>query len=164
MSIDIAAIKTNFKTILDTANTTTAAHDLSSGMSQRVKRVLKVNPSLISPQASFYPWVTISADRKAVEHTTIAKDQLVGKRAGEISFNVVGAVWEQICTSVDQDPADENVEKLMENIEEIIRRNYKLGNTVNWTRTQDVAYHSLPRSEQTHLRVGVLTLVCRVDY
>lgn len=164
MSVNIGAIKTQFKSILDTANTTTASADLSSGMTKRVQKVLKVNPSLIPPQASFYPWVTISTNRKEVEHTTIAKDQITGKRMSEISFNVVGAVWEDVLVDVTQDPGDENIEKLMENIEEVVRRNFKLNNTVSWSKTNDVTYHSLPIEEQTHLRVGVMTLTCRVDY
>lgn len=164
MAINVSAIKTQFKTILDTANTTTAAFDLSAGMTRRVQKVLKVNPSLIAPQASFFPWVTISLDRKAVQHQTIAPNQLQAKRAAEMSFSVVGAVWQDILTDVTADPADENIEILMENVEEIVRRNYKLGNTVNWTKTTEVTYHTLQLEEQTHMRVGVLTLMCRVDY
>lgn len=164
MTLNIGTIKTQFKSILDTANTTTAAYDLSSGMTKRVQKVLKVNPSLISPQASFIPWVTISTDRKSVEHSTIAKDQLTGKRTGLVSFSVVGCVWEDIFSTVDVDPADENIEKLMENIEEVLRRNYRLNNSVDWTKTEEVSYHSLPIDEQTHMRVGVLNLTCRVQY
>lgn len=164
MTVNISGIKTQFKSILDTANTTTAAFDLSSGLATRVQKVLKVNPTRISPQASFFPWVTISADKKDVEQTTIAKDQITAKRAGELSFNVVGAVWEQTVSDVTADDADEQIEKLMENVEEVVRRNFKLGNTVNWSKTEQVSYHSLPIDEETHMRVGVLTLTCRVDY
>lgn len=164
MAIDLLAIKTQFKSILDTANTTTAAFDLSSGMATRVQKVLTLNPSLISPQASFVPWVTITTDRKSVEQTTIAKDQITGKRRSDIRFSVVGAVWEQILTDITADPADNNIEKLMENVEEVIRRNFKLNNTVSWSKCDEVSYHALPIAEQTHMRVGVLTLTCRVDY
>lgn len=164
MSVNLSSIKTQFKSILDTANTTTAAFDLSSNMTRRVQKVLKVNPSLISPQASFFPWVTISADRKTVQHTTIAKDQYTAKRMSEINFSVVGAVWQDVLVDVTQDPADENIEILMENVEEVVRRNFKLNNTVSWSKTSEVTYHSLPIDEMTHMRVGVLNLVCRVDY
>ena len=164
MSVNLNGIKTQFKAILDGANTTTAAYDLSAGLNTRVQKVLKVNPAMIEPQASFFPWVTIFVDKKAVEQTTIARDQITGKRAGEIGFSVVGAVWEQSFSDVTEDEADENIEVLMENVEEVVRRNFKLNNTVNWSKVEDVSYHSFPMGEQTHMRVGVMRLVCRVDY
>ncbi len=164
MSINLGGIKTQFKSIMDTANTTTAAFDLSSGLNTRVRKVLKVNPARIQPQASFFPWVTVFVDRKAVEHTTIAKDQITARRAGEVALSVVGAVWEPVITDVTADAADDNIETLMENVEEIVRRNFKLNNTVNWSKVEDVAYHSFPLDEQTHMRVGVMRITCRVDY
>ena len=164
MTINISNIKTAFKTIMDAANDTAATFDLSAGLNRRVQKVLKLNPALIPPQASFFPFVTISLDRKPIELTTIAKDQITGKRRTDLSFNVVGAVWEQVMTAVTEDPADENIEKLMENVEEVLRRNFKLNDTVSWSRPSDVTYHTLQMAEQTHMRVGVMTLVCRVDY
>lgn len=166
MTVNVGSIKTNFKSILDTANTTTAAFDLSTGLSRRVQKVLKVNPSLIMPQASFFPWVTITPDRKTVlwDKGTIAVSQLNGKRFAQMNFSVVAAVYEQIFSDVTVDPADEQIEKIMENIEELQRRNFKLNNTVTWSKTEEVSYHSLPIGEQTHMRIGVLTLACLVDY
>lgn len=164
MAVNINDIKTQFKSIMDTANTTTAAFDLSAGLNTRVQKVLKINPARIQPQASFFPWVTIFADKKDISHQTISKDLLTAKRMGDIRFSVVGAVWEQSYTDATEDEADENIEVLMENVEEVVRRNFKLNNTVSWSKTEDVSYHSLPLDEQTHMRVGVMSLVCRVDY
>ena len=57
--VDLNGIKSTLKTLFDTANTTTASPvDLSNNMTQRVKRVLTVNPEQIPPQASFFPFVT----------------------------------------------------------------------------------------------------------
>lgn len=164
MAVDLSNIKTQFKSILDAANTTTAAYYLSTGLNTKVQKVLKVNPSKITPQASFFPWVTIFADRKDIELTTIAKDQITGKRAGQISFNVVGAVWEPNFSEPTEDEADENIEILMENVEELVRRNFKLNNSVSWSRPDNVSYHSLAIDENEVMRVGVMELVCRVDY
>lgn len=166
MTVNLGNVKTQFKAILDTANTTTAAFDLSAGLNTRVQRVLKVNPARISPQASFFPWVTIFTDKKDVlsDKGTIAKDQITGRRMADVAFSVVGAVWEYNVADVVEDEADENIEILMENVEETVRRNFKLNGAVAWSKTEDVSYHSLPLDEQTHMRIGVLTLVCRVDY
>lgn len=166
MTINLGNIKTQFKSILDAANTTTAAYYLSTGLNTKVQKVLKVNPSRISPQASFIPWVTIFTDKKSVENlnATIARDQITGKRMANVSFGVVGAVWEDTLTEVTEDEGDENIEILMENVEEVVRRSFKLNNAVAWSTTNDVSYHSLRIDEQTNMRVGILTLSCRVDY
>lgn len=164
MTINLATIKTNFKSILDAANTTTASHYLSTGMTTKVARVLKVNPARIAPQASFIPWVTIYVDNKKVEHATIAVNQQNAKRKAEVNFKVVGAVWESTLTDTNTDDADENVEKLLENVEEIVRRNQNLNNTVLYTSSEGVSYHTLQLDEQTHFRVGILDLKATVYY
>jgi hypothetical protein len=164
MAVNLSGIKTQFKAVLDTANTTTAAFDLSTGLNTRVQKVLKVNPARIEPQASFFPWVTIFVDKKDIEFATIAKDQVTAKRTGDIAFSVVGAVWETNFSEATEDEADENIEVLMENVEEVVRRNFKLNNTVDWSKCEDVTYHSLPLDEGVHMRVGVMTLRCRVQY
>lgn len=164
MAVNLSNIKSQLKSILDTANTSTAAFDLSTGLNTRVAQVFKVNPARIMPQASLFPWVTLFVDKKDVEHETIAVNQLNAKRRGDLTVSVVGAVWETVVSSVTEDEADENIEILMENIEEIIRRNFKLNNTVSWSKVEDVSYHSLPLDEQTQMRIGVLSLNCRVDY
>lgn len=164
MAVDLGGIKTAFKSICDTANTTTAAYDLSTGLATRVQKVLKVNPARIMPQASFFPWVTITTDKKGIEHAGMARDQITAKRDGEITFSVVGAVWEQNVTDATVDDADEEIEQLMENVEEVLRRNFRLNNTVLWTKAEETTYHSLQLDEQTHMRVGVLNLKAKVNY
>jgi len=164
MTVNLSNIKTQLKAVLDTANTTTAAFDLSTGLSTRVQKVLKVHPGLIPQQASFYPWVTTFVDKKEVEHATIAKDQITAKRMGTVTMKVVGGVWEPTVSDVTADAADEAIEKLMENVEEVVRRSFKLNNAVQWTKTEDVSYYAWPVKEDTHLRFGVLTLTAKVDY
>jgi hypothetical protein len=59
--VDLNGIKTQIKVLLDSENTTGASIiDLSSGLanSKRVQKILKVNPEMIVPQASFFPLVT----------------------------------------------------------------------------------------------------------
>lgn len=164
MAIDLNNIKTQFKSICDTANTTTAIYDLSTGMDQRVSKVLRINPLKIPVQRSFYPYVTIYTDNKDIELLTIAKNQLTAKRRGEISYNVVGAVWEQKVSDITADDADEEIEKLMENIEEVVRRDFKLNDSVKWTKPESASYHTLLLDEQTHMRVGLFSLTAKIEY
>jgi hypothetical protein len=165
VAIDLNGIKSAIKNVLDTANDTGAAYDLSAGMSKRVQRVLKVNPLNVPMQASFYPFVTVFVQRKTINLDTMAGDQLKGRRTAEISFSVVGSVWEQTVPNVDEVKADNQIEMLMENIEEVIRRDYKLNNTVLWSRPSSIEYHSYPmRDDSAHLRIGELNLLCKVQY
>ena len=164
MAINIAGIKTAFKSVMDTANNSGAAYDLSTGMSKRVQKVFMVNPAKIAIQASLYPFVTIALEEKPIEQATMAKDQTNAKRRSDLEFGVWAAVWENTLTDVTKDDAQEEIEKLMENVEEVIRRNYKLNNTVGWSMPQRVQYFTVPVDEEAFLRVGFMPLICRVDY
>ena len=161
--IDIDNIKTQFKSILDTANTTTADFDLSNGLDKRVKKVLRVNPLKIPIQSSYYPYVTIYADRKNIELLDIAVNQQTANRFTEFTFNVIGGVFEALTASNIADDADDEIEKLMENVEELIRRNFKLNNTVLWTKPLFTRYHTFP-DEEALLRVGEMSLMCKIKY
>lgn len=164
MAVDLNGIKTQFKSIMDSANTTTADYDLSEGMNSRVNRILKVNPLKIPIQPSFFPYVTIYANSKPIELETMAGNLKNAVRSSEISFNVVGAVWEDITTDINEDEADEEIERLMENVEEVVRRNFKLNDTVKWANPESVDYHSLPLDEETHMRIGAMNLTCKIFY
>lgn len=161
------SILTQIKSVLDTANTTTASPiDLSADLlnSKRVKKVLKVNPEMIIPQASMFPLVTCYIPTKNIVTADIAKDQLNSKRRAKIPVSIVGSVWNNNFNSVEQDPADTDINYLMENIELALRNDYNLSAVVNWQVPSGCQYYTTILSEQTHLRSGVLTLECEVFY
>lgn len=158
-------IKENIQYIFDQANTTTSTPvDLSANLTQRVKKVLKINPEMIVPQASFFPLVTCFIREKDIKRMDIAKTQLDSKRRATVKVSVVGSIWNSNITTVDQDPADEDINYLMENIELILRAHYNLGGKVNWQLAQGVKYFTSILDEQTHLRSGILDLDCEVFY
>lgn len=165
MSIDLNALKEQVQTILQNANTTTASVDLSSGLEKRVQRVLKVNPGRIPVQASWYPFVSVFIESKTVEHQGIARNQLTSPRKAEVGLKIVGAVWNSTINGDPEiDPADDDCESLMENVEEIFRRNDTLNSTVTWQTTTDVSYFNANLDEEVHLRVGILTLRAHIFY
>ena len=164
---DLNGIKESVQTILLSANTTTASPiDLSSGLSgsRRVAQVLKVHPERIRMQASFFPLVTCFIPDKAIKTEQIAGGQLNNKRRGTIEIKVVGAVWNNNFQSIDEDPADEDISNLMENVELALRADSTLIGKVNWQRPSSCKYYSTAIDEQTHLRSGILTLECEVFY
>lgn len=164
---DLNGIKSQIASILSSANTTTASPiDLSAGLSnsKRVQQVLKVNPERINIQSSSFPLVTCYVDSKTIRRDDIAKDQLNVKRRATIQINVVGTVWNDTYNTYSEDPADEDINYLMENIELILRSDYSLANKVNWQKPTEVSYYTTTLQESNHLRSGVLKLDCEVFY
>lgn len=165
--LDIPGIKTALKTILDAANTTTGSPiDLSQNMSIRVAKVLKVNPAITPIQPTFYPYVSVFASDKDIENKTIGHggSHANAIRRGDLTLNIVGCVMNPKISNVLEDAAHEDVERLMENIEEILRSNIDIGSTVSWSVPDRVTYHSLVNDEGTVVRGGIMTLVCTKNY
>lgn len=166
--INISAIKTSIKSILEAANTTTGSPiDLSQNMDRRVQKVLKVHPGRVPIQTDYFPYVTCYTDSKIVSLETIAKDQYNAKRSSDpLIINIVGGVFEPVGFDAAIDNADENIEKLMENIEEILRfgDNHRLGGNVQWSFPEDIEYHDIPIEERNLYRTGTLSLSCRKYY
>jgi len=165
--VDIANIKTQIKSILDSANTTTGTPiDLSNGLDTRVQQVMKINPAKIYSDPGSFPFVSVFADSKTIEQQTMGHkgNQRSALRRGDLVLNVVCAVQEPLIESVKADEADENVEQLMENIEEILRSNVDLNGSCNWAIPEDVTYQDAPWDEQTIVRGAIMTLNCTVWY
>ena len=165
--VDLNGIKTAIRDTLLAANTTTASPiDLSSGLSnsKRVLQVLKINPEMIVPQASFFPLVTCYITDKLIESMDIASTQLQSQRKAMVNVNIVGTIWNNNFSTLQEDPADEDINYLMENIELILRSDYNLGGKVTHQIAGECKYYTTVLDEQTHLRSGVLKLECRVFY
>lgn len=165
--INIAAIKTQIKSALDSNNTTTSAIlDLSSGLSQRVQQVATVNPEMLPIQATAMPVVTISLESKSIEQKTIAKNQVDGKRMARLRFKITAMVWNQnsFSSSPFTDPAANDLEILMENIEYLLRNYPDLSSAVTWQFPTDATYHHASLDEQSHFRVGFLDLEAAIYY
>ena len=164
--IDIATIKTNIKSILDTANTTTGSPiDLSSGLSNRVQQVFKVNPNRIPIQADLFPFVTCFLNDKEIDQITMGHGtQTNALRQAVISISIMSAVCESAVSDITADTADENIEKLMENVEEILRSNTTISSSVNWAMPTNITYHTIQWDEETHVRASLMNLNCKVFY
>jgi hypothetical protein len=165
--VDLNGIKTAIRSTLLAANTTTASPiDLSSGLSNsvRVQNILKINPEMIIPQASMFPLVTCYVTEKPIKSMDIASTQLDAKRRATVNVNIVGTIWNNNFNSINEDPADEDINYLMENIELVLRSDYNLGGKVNWQLASDCKYYTTILDEQTHLRSGVLQVNCEVFY
>lgn len=163
--IDLNNIKEQIQTILETENIgSSTVRDLSSGLDSRVKQVLKINPSRIPVQPSFFPYVTIFIDDKQVELQTMARNQSQGKRRADISVKIVGFVTNNVVSDPTIDEADDDCESLMENIEEILRNYETLNGTCIWSYPTRITYHDRSLDEETNLRAGIMDYNVTVNY
>lgn len=163
-SVPINNIKEYIRSILQEALDNSSPIDLSRNMVNEVNTVLTVNPEKIRPDANIFPCVTVFLGDKQLEPKTIAKDQVNAKRKCVLRFNVVGLMWNDNMTSYKKDPADDDLEYLMENIEVVLRHYATLNNLCIWQMPSAVTYHSSGYDEQTHMRVGILSLEVTVYY
>ena len=164
-ALDLNKIKDELKNIFDSAN-----HDggqprpLSQGMTRDVMSVLKLNPELHQIQNSVVPAVTIWIDGKSITLDSIGKNQIDCDRSAKVSIKIAGIVWNDNYQTFSEDPADEDAEHLMENIEEILRNNPDINKTVLWQFPTDVTYHNFSLNEETHYRVGIMNVEATVRY
>src|SRR3990167_3794510 len=166
--ISIDTIKTNIKSILDAANTTTGSPiDLSAGLNTRVSRVLKIHPGRIAIQPSHFPYVTMYVPRIDIEQITMGNrgSQASALRKGLVNLNIVGCCYEPFFTDLNEDQGEKNVERLMQNIEEVLRSNHTLNLTSTaWVNAQSHEFDEQRFGEEAHLRAGIFTIQFKVHY
>lgn len=165
-TVPMNEIKEQIRYVLAINNTSSGApvQDLSENLARKVKQVLKVNPEKIRPSDNELPCVTVFIESKETEPRDIAKNGSTGKRRANLNLNVVGLVYEPFTTNYQEDPADEDLENLMENVEKILRGYDQLGNNVRWQHPTSVTYHNLGYDEQNHYRGAIMELRATVYY
>lgn len=165
-TVPLNNIKENIRYALAVNNTTSGAPvgDLSSGLNRRVRKILKVNPEKIPANDNILPALTVFIDSKDTFPDTIARDAATGKRKAEINIKVAGMVWEPFTSDRVEDPADEDLEKLMENAEKILRGYDTLGGLARWNFPTAITYHSLGWDERAHYRGALMDLKVTLLY
>lgn len=166
MSLNLVNIKEQIQTLLEAANTTTASPvDLSANLTRRIQSIKKLNPDKIPSQITQWPLVTVYTSAKDVFHATISVNQKTGKRKGEVEIKVMGLVYNDNSNHKDTDPADDDIEYLMENIEETLRASYTLNGAVVTSMPERVEFFpGFQEEEKTHVRAGILTLKATAFY
>jgi hypothetical protein len=168
MSVDLNGLKTNIKSILDGANTTTGSPiDLSANMTTRIKQILSIDVKKIPIQPSFFPCVTMFFGAKQISLQDISNNLLTGRRRAKIDMSVVGLVWIDNMSSANfelKDLADNECENLMENVEHVLRLDATLGGLALHCYPNTVTYHNFPISEDANMRAGIMNFQITVQY
>ncbi len=164
-TVNIGQIKEQIRYILDAANTTgSSSVDLSGNLDKRVVNIMTLNPEKLRPQPSQFPLVTVFCEKKQMEQKSIGATQVAGKRLAKVYISIVGMIWQDTVADFKADEADGEIEKLMENVELILRYYADLNRVAAWQLPTAVTYHSMAYSEEAHMRVGIMELVVSVFY
>jgi len=164
-TVDIPNLLEQIRYTLNLNNTTSGYEviDLSSNLTRRVQNIFKYNPAKIKPDGHQLPALYVYCEKKDILQKTIAKDQVNGKREADVRFGIMGLMWNQSINTT-EDPADKDLTYLMENTERVLRSYANLGGYANWQFPTSVEYHTVRLDEQSHLRVGYMSLQCKVYY
>ena len=164
----MSLIKTAVQSILETANTTTGSPiDLSDALAARVKKVLQINVEKIPIQPSFFPCLTMFYEAKTINLLDMAGSMLDGRRRADVNLKIVGLVWIDNMNSASfelKDLADNEIEQLMENAEQVLRKDPTLNGNALWSKSTDVTYHNYAVSEDAHMRAGIMSFTVSVLY
>jgi len=165
-TVPLGELKEQIRYVLNANNTATGAPigDLSDGLTRRVQMILKVNPEKIPPNDNILPALTVFIDSKSTAPESIARNGATGKRKAEISLKIAGMVWEPYTDNRIEDPADEDLEKLMENAEKILRGYDSLSGNVSWQFPTQITYHSLGWDEKAHYRGSIMDIKAILFY
>lgn len=165
MSLDINGIIEATQTILETANTTTASPlDLSSGLTNRVANIVKFSPVYINAQRDKIPAIHVWLESKDIDFKDISINQLNGRREGTLQIKVAGFVAMTNYITQDVNQSEQEVRILMENIEQVLRSNDKLSNTVDRQRITNVTYFDLPYTDEVNFKAAVLSMEAKKYY
>ena len=155
MSTDYNGKIDAIQTILSAENTTTASYDLSSNMNSRVQLVTKRNPEFIGVQASRFPAICIRLDSDNKEFEEMARNSTTAKKKSELTFKVMGLLYDDRFVTENNDESDKEIHYLAENIEEVLKRNYNLGNNCLYSYVDRVDFYEA-LDEEAHFRSCVL--------
>lgn len=164
-TVDLVNIKEQIRYILYYANTTTGDPiNLSNNMVKTVNSVVKYHPAQLPMQASLFPAVCIWVDEKTLDAQDISRNQRNVRRHTKLNISIAGIVYNDNMTDSLENPADEDVEYLMENIELILRAHETLGNSVSWQFPTKTEFHATTLGKTAQLKAGIITLECTVVY
>jgi len=163
---DLNGCKERIRSILSSANTTTATYPLSDNMDTNVAFISKFNPDMVFNQVTQYPSVHIYSERKSIDQTDISLNQLNARRNGVLELNILGICAEYNIENNNEDKGQKNCEILMENIELNLRANPNLQSFsgVRWQRPRDVQYGIAAFQEDAYFRTGVMTIDINIFY
>ena len=141
MSINILTIKDTVVNLLNKNNTTTSSLDISNGLVTRVYQIIGANAKKQPILNILYPVVFVETKREADEFAQLGN---TSRRNVEIRIDIVPVIEYGLgITSAQINAKDENddeIIKLTQNVQELIRNKINLSTTVDSVKIQETTY------------------------
>jgi hypothetical protein len=132
VSFDYIAKLTSVYNVLADANTTTAAVDLSEGLTERIKNIVKDDPRVRSAKDNEHPFVWVWLEDTSQEFAEIGPDSQgrVTKRK-KVNYRILATIHKPGMIATSAQGLDE-VYQLADNIENVFQKEYDLSGTALW--------------------------------
>lgn len=119
--------------VLNTANTTTAAVDLSSGLTTRVKNIYRNDPEIVDMRGDIYPAIFIRINRKEEDFEGLGMTGANGAlKKAVATYDVIGFYRKDGANSAHSSVLLE-LEVLAQNIEAVLENELTLSGTALWS-------------------------------
>ena len=148
----------NIQSILKDWNKATATYDLSTNLDKRIGVISKRNPSFIVDQPSQLPAICIRIDNDTKAFEEMSRTNLQASKKSELTFSIIGLLWyNPLLGNVDaNDPSDDEIHYMAENVEEVLRRNHKLNGSVLYSYPESIDFYE-DLDEESYFRTFVMS-------
>ena len=155
MALNLVALRNSLQNLLDKNNTTTSSYDISSGLNVRVQQIIRGDPEQKPIPNNMYPTVFVKLNGLAQEIGVIGNN---AKREHEIVFSIIPIT--NYGASIGLDTAEDEIIRLSQNIETLIRNKITLSSTVDFVETIVTNYETIGE-EETWNKVSNIELNCK---
>lgn len=147
--------------VLNNANTTTAAVDMSSGLDERIKKVAVADPAVVNLRNYEFPAVFVKIDSKAENFEGIGGTGSARElKSADVEYQVVG-LYKKYGATTTNDALLTDIYKLADNIESVIRAEYTLSGTASWCQPAATDFIGPFEGEGTLIKGVMITVKAR---
>lgn len=157
MGVDLTSKLSSLKNLIDKNNVTTSSDDISSGLVRRVRTTFKgvrgfaENNPIAKTQ---YPAVVVELSNKVEILPDIGNNT---KRDMEVFYDIISIVDHVEVPGSGRSDSDDEIVKLTNNIEALIRGKITLSTTCDWCEIETTDYSNTYRDD-THVSVSRISL------
>lgn len=145
-------------------NTTTAAVDLSSGLTTRVKNVYRSDPAIVGLRGDIYPAVFVRVNKKQEEFAGLGMTGPTGARKqATVDYDVIG-FYRKDGISGAQSQVLVELERLAENIEGVFQKEVTLSGTALWCQVKDTSFYGPFQNDETWIKAIVCNLEAKYHF
>jgi hypothetical protein len=126
--VNVLTIKTTILDLLKNNNTNTSSYNISNGLEKKVCKISGSNAEKQPVLNIHYPAVFVEVKAESDEHYLMGN---TSNRQVEIEIDIVPVVDHGVSRDNARESSDDELIKVTQNIQDLLRNNIKLNNTVD---------------------------------